>query len=204
MKPIIKRENTSILMMCARQSAYKLLAVLAIMCVWEWMWFCEKLKGGIRLYRIYQSFDLGWIFLLSWILFTVILSTYGCRIKGQNINLFCRLQVPKIKIVCLQTLYNFASYFMLLSVQMMLFLFMGLQFCATFPERGGPQAMFMAFEYDDLMRYSEDFDMFVTSIAEIASPTASAMEWIIRIVVIGVFSVVTASLMCRIWVEDDE
>lgn len=204
MKPIVKREHTSILMMCARQSAYKLLVVMAVMCVWEWMWFCEKLKNGIRLYRIYQSLDLGGIFVLAWILFTVILSRYGCRIKGQKINLFCRLQVPRIKIFCLQTLYNFASYFVLLGVQMMLFLFMGLQFCAMFPEQGGPQAMFMAFEYDDLMRYSEDFDVFFTSIAEIASPTANAVGWIIRIIVIGVFSVVTASSMCRIWVEDDE
>ena len=203
------KKYMSVLMMCARQSVYKLLSVIIVMVVCEWIWFSGLLKSamsipqdkwvyyGISLEKIYNSFELWGILVLSWLAFTVILSIYGCRVKTGSPSIYRRLQVSRGKIFWVQVIYNFFSYGVLLSVQLIMFFWMGRQYGMGLPEHVGPQTVFLALGGESYFYHP--------SAADMASPFVGIIGWILRILSVAVFSFGTASILTGILaVEDGE
>ena len=187
------KKYMSILMMCARQSVYKLLAVLAVMFVWEWILVFQAFGLGEIVYiNVCAYVDFRGPFFCSWIAFMVILSKYGCKMRGPTGNLLRRLQVPGGKIFLLQGIYNFASFFILWGTQIMIYMAIALVHFVRFPERWGPQTLFI-----------EIIDVFVLpSPAQLLIPLTNLGKWIVVLGLIFISSLITSGILCANRVEE--
>lgn len=190
------KKYMSVLMMCARQSIYKLLGVLLLMVVSEGIWSFAELQGGgygsgeldvgYGLSRIYQSLILYGILFVVWWIFTVILGIYGCRFKEGSASVLRRLQISRGKVFWIQVLYNCIAYIMLLSVQMIILFVIGSIYSNQFPQESGPQTIFLA-----LVEYTYAFE---STVVDMASPFVGTFGWFLRFCSIAVFSVSTACI----------
>lgn len=181
------KKYTSVLMICARRSIYKLLVVMFLMIASEGVWYFVQLKDvRYGLIGIYQSLILYGILFLSWCAITVILGVYGCRIKEGSTSVLRRLQISRGKVFWIQVIYNCMVYVTLLSVQMIIVFVMGFIYCNQFPQVSGPQTIFLALV--------ENTYAFMPNVSDMVSPFMGIFGWFLRICSISIFSVSTACI----------
>lgn len=183
----MKKQYQSILMMCARQSMYKLLAVLTVMVIWECLLLLKVCSEGESSFTVMCfCVDLGGAFVCAWIAFMIILSKYGCKMKGSTGNLLCRLSVPRKMICVLQGIYNVAAFFILWGVQVMFYMLVAIVGFLRFPEEWGPQTMFI--EINDIFLLAAPVQLLI--------PLTDIGKWIFVLGIIFISAFFTSRRLC--------
>lgn len=189
------KKYMSILMMCARQSIYKILILIVVTSYAELKAFYEQVKNVSEAVNIsfestlwFSSAENMWR--LNWGILFLILSIFGCNFRPNKGYLWKRLQLSRGRIWLVQSLYNLGCFVMLWAVQIGLVLGMYGMFCTEVPEQVNHQTFFLAC-------YRSDFLQWIL-------PLESIVGWA-RLVSVAIFSsIAAAAIVCRVWEGNEE
>lgn len=140
----------------ARCSLYKILGILAVMSIAEYMLFYITMKKEGVIYDATEIFsrpeniiDRCGVFICfaaAFLLITALLSVYGCQFGSKTGYTVCRLRISEKYVFLYQSIYNLLVYSLLWSVQTVLCVFMLKIYMSQAPaELVGDQSVFMAF-----------------------------------------------------------
>ena len=150
------RKHLSVLGLWVRCSLYKILGVIAIMGIAEYMLFYFNLKREMTVYEATETFsrpemliDRSGIFICfaaAFVLITLLLIMSGCQFSSKVSYTIKRLGVNEKYVFLYQCIYNLLIYALLWSVQVILCICMLKSYTAHTPiEFFGEQNIFLAF-----------------------------------------------------------
>ena len=150
------KRHLSVLGLWARCSLYKILGVIAVMGIAEYMLFYFNMKREITVYEATQAFsrpemliDRSGVFLcfaIAFILITLLLIIPGCQFGSKVSYTVKRLSINEKYVFLYQAIYNMLIYALLWSIQVILCVCMLKQYTAQTPiEFLGEQNIFLAF-----------------------------------------------------------
>ena len=150
------RRHLSVLGLWARCSLYKILGVIAVMCIAEYMLFYFNMKREITVYEATDTFsrpemliDRSGVFLCfaaAFIIITLFLIISGCQFSSKVSYTVKRLSINEKRVFLYQCIYNLFIYALFWSVQTILCICMMKHYIAQTPiEFFGEQNIFLAF-----------------------------------------------------------
>ena len=150
------RKHISVLGLWIRCSLYKILGILAIMSIVEYMLFYFTLNNELSVYEITGTFsrpealiDRSGIFLCfatAFIVITVLLSIYGCQFGSKTSYTLQRLSINEKYVFLYQSVYNSFVYILFWSAQTVLCILMLKNYTSQAPtEFIGEQSVLLAF-----------------------------------------------------------
>ena len=141
------KQHLSVLMLIARSSIYKVIALLAAMAAVQAGLFHYTLKSGTQhLETIISDSGLTWVFVAVFLILTWILSRTGCKRGSQPGYTLQRLRISERAVFLWQTLYNTAIYALLLTAEILLIYALGrIWLTQADPQLIGAQSLYLAF-----------------------------------------------------------
>ena len=150
------RKHLSVFGLWARCSLYKILAVLAVMSVAEYMLFYIIMSKESAIYEAIGTFsrpenlvDRSGVFLcfaVAFLVITALITVYGCQFSSKTGYTLRRLRINERYVFLYQSLYNLLVYALLWSIQTVLCIFMLKFYISQAPaELVAEQSVFMAF-----------------------------------------------------------
>ena len=150
------RRHLSVLGLWARCSLYKILGVIAVMGIAEYMLFYFNMKREITVYEVTQAFsrpeiliDRSGIFLcfaISFVIVTLFLILAGCQFSSKVSYTLKRLRINEKWIFVYQAIYNLLAYTLFWAVQVIICVCMLKLYTVHTPiEFLGEQSIFLAF-----------------------------------------------------------
>lgn len=161
------RRHSSVLMLVARSSIYKVLALMVLMGAAEWAafrWAFAKggTEDGFSLEIVLADSRLGWIFGAAFVVLTLILCRFGFETGGREGYTLRRLGVTEGAVFLWHSGYNMACYAILWAAQVVV----AIALCRWFVGAAGPdcaphQSPFLAFYRRDFLHNLLPFEDWV-------------------------------------------
>lgn len=156
------RKHLSVLGLWARCSLYKILGVLAVMGITEYMLFYFTIQKECLVYKVTDTFsrpefiiDRSGVFICfasAFLIITVLLSVYGCQYGSKTGYTLRRLSVNEKYVFLYQAIYNLLVYLLLWTFQVILCFLMLKDYVFRVPaEFLGDQSLFLAFYRSDCL-----------------------------------------------------
>ena len=150
------RRHLSVFGLWVRCSLYKILVVIAIMGLAEYMLFYFTMKNGLSVYEATQTFarpeniiDTSGIFVcfaVAFLIITALISVYGCQFGAKTGYTLQRLSISEKYVFLYQCVYNLTIYILLWSSQVILCFLMLREYTVHAPtEFWGEQSIYLAF-----------------------------------------------------------
>ena len=143
------KKHSSVLMLLARSTIYRVLALLVLLAVIERVLFGRALPygqfGEDGLKTCFSESYIVWAFGLYFLLLTALLCTTGCALGSRTGDTLRRLRISEKAVFLWQCGYNACCYLLFWAVQVGLALYFCRMYTQTVPDSVTNQTVFLAF-----------------------------------------------------------
>lgn len=150
------KRHISVFYLIARESIYKLLAVMAISVALQLLLFNISCSNGLQFVRVDSIFDgskIQYVFFATIIALAVLLCKTGMQFSSQSGYTLRRLRIPEKAVFALQSIYNFTVLFFIVCTEIVLCFLLAEKGIAHLPdEYVTNQSIYIAFYSNEFLQ----------------------------------------------------